>query len=272
MVVARPGEAPVWKKMGLLFTMYILQNISLGFTWCLLPILMRKQGFSLGAIGLTALIYSPWALKFLWASQVDRRYSLRWGRRKSWIMPLTLLSLAFLAVLALMDPSNHLVMVLAIVFCLNINIATTDIAVDGYATDILSPKERSWGNTTQMTGYLIGHTLGSGVFLIIYQWVGWAATLWIMAGLHMLLMVPVLAHREIHPVDEGSSPEQDEKFKPSARAFLRLTRVHWFLLFLFMVGLTDNGGNQLRLTMLADAGLDPSDLGQLLLWIGSPYP
>lgn len=270
MAVAYRVEVPAWRKMGLLFLMFILQNISLGFTWTLLPLLMREQGLSLGMIGLSALIYSPWALKFLWASQVDRHYSVRWGRRKSWIIPLSLLSLTFLPALALMDPQSHLPLVLLAVFLLNINIATTDIAVDGYATDILKPNERSWGNTTQTTGYIIGHMLGSGVFLIVYQWLGWTETLLVMAGLHVFLMAPVLAHREISPVDVTPVEQAAVEFKPSARAFLRLPRIHWFLLFLVLVGLIENGGTQLRLTMLADSGLNPQDLGQLLFWIGSP--
>ncbi|MGD9125663.1 MAG: MFS transporter [Desulfarculaceae bacterium] len=270
MAVARPLEAPVWKKMGLLFLMFVLQNISLGFTWTLLPIMMRKQGLSLGMIGLSALLYSPWALKFLWASKVDRHYSPRWGRRKSWITPLSLLTLVLLPVLACLDPHQQLPLVLGVVFLLNINIATTDIAVDGYATDMLRPRERSWGNTTQMTGYIIGHMLGSGLFLISYECLGWAHTLWIMTGLYLLLTVPVLAHGELAPMDSPAPGHAGTPFKPSARAFLRLTRIRWFLLFLLLAGSAENGGTQLRLTMLADLGLNPQVLGELLLWIGSP--
>ena len=40
--------------------------------------LLRKQGFSLGEIGLSSLLALPWALKFLWAPLVDR-----YGRRAS---------------------------------------------------------------------------------------------------------------------------------------------------------------------------------------------
>ena len=261
---------PVWQKMSLLFLMFIMQNVSLGFTWTLLPLLMRQQGLSLGMIGLSALLYSPWALKFLWASQVDRHCIPRLGRRKSWISPLSLATVAFLAVLALLDPHSQLPLVLGVVFLLNVNVATTDIAVDGYATDMLRPRERSWGNTTQITGYLVGYMLGSGVFLIVYDSLGWANTMWVMFGLHLLMVVPILVHREIHPVAGSAAAETGGDFKPSARAFLRLTRVRWFLLLLVLVGLIENGGDQLQLTLLADLDMDPKKLGEILLWIGSP--
>ena len=267
---AKPVEAPVWKKMGLLFVLFVLQNISLGFTWTLLPLLMREQGLSLGSIGLSALIYSPWAFKFLWASQVDRRFNSRFGKRKTWIIPLSGLSIILLFALGFIDPKQFLPLVLVVVFLLNLTIATTDIAVDGYATDMLKPSQRSMGNTVQIVSYIIGHMLGAGVFLIVYQWLGWFNTLCIMTGLHLLLFLPVVIHSEIPAITIEQASETAEDFKPSARAFLKLPRVRWFVLFLLLLGMSQHAGQQLHLTMLADLGLNPRDLGQFLLWVGSP--
>ena len=267
---ALPAQTPVWKKMGLLFVMFIMQNISLGFTWTLLPLLMREQGLSLGAIGLSAMIYSPWALKFMWASQVDRHYSHRLGKRKSWIVPLSAFNLVLLSIIALIDPQNYLPLVLITVFLLNVNIATTDIAVDGYATDILKPRERSLGNTVQIVGYILGHMLGSGVFLITYQYMGWFYTLLLMVGLHLLLFLPVVTHREIQATGNVELDQSTKASKPSARAFLKISRIRWFLVFLALLSISQNAGAQLHLTMLADLGFNPSDLGKYLLWVGSP--
>lgn len=262
--------SPARRKMGLLFIMFMLQNISLGFTWTLLPVLMREQGMSLGSIGFSALLYSPWALKFLWASYVDRYYSLRWGRRKSWIIPLYLVAICILPVLALLSPDSHLTAVLAVVFLLNMTIATVDIAVDGYATDILKSAERSWGNTIQMVGYMAGYMIGSGVFLMIYQWLGWGQTLLTMALLYAVLVVPVLAHREFPPADPPEENKIGREFTPSIRSFLRQPHILWFLLFLVLLCLAGKGGDQLRLALLSDLGLTPHDIGAFLLWIGSP--
>lgn len=267
----RAGKVPVWQKMGLLFVMYLMQNICLGFTWVLLPLLLRKQGLSLGCIGFSALIYSPWAFKFLWASRIDRHYHSRWGRRKSWIAPLSGLTVLLIPVLGVMNPQTQLPLILVVVFILNLIIATTDIAVDGYATDILHPKEMSMGNTAQSVGYTTGHMLGSGVFLILYQTTGWTLTLFIMAGLYLVLLLPVLIHKEIPAASgEFESNEKTWNCQPSARAFLRLPRIRWFLLFLLLLVISKNGGDQLRLTMLTDQGLNAGSLGKLLLWAGFP--
>lgn len=126
---------PTIHKLGLLFLMYITQKIFLCFTWTLLPILLRQQGIGLGAIGFAALVYSPWALKFVYASLVDRFYSSKLGRRKSWIVPLLTAALFILPLLSLISPLHDLKILLLAVFVLNVVFATVDIAVDGDATD-----------------------------------------------------------------------------------------------------------------------------------------
>ena len=156
------SKQPVIHKMWLLFLMYISQKIFLCFNWTLLPIILRRQGVSLGSIGFTTLIYSPWALKFIYAFAIDRFYSNRIGRRKSWIVPLLIISVFILPFLAFLSPEKDFVLLLATVFLLNFIFATIDIAVDGYATDILQVHERPWGNAVQISGYVFGYLMGAG--------------------------------------------------------------------------------------------------------------
>jgi MFS family permease len=262
-------------KMGLLFLMFILQKIFLCFTWTLLPILLRNQGASLGAIGFTALIYTPWAMKFFYASLVDRFYNRRIGRRKTWIVPLLFLSLVMLFFLSMLSPKENLKLLLAAIFLLNAISATMDIAADGYATDILTPAERPWGNTIQSIGYMVAYMLGAGVLLVVYQHRGWHSTLLIIAGLQLILMIPVVLHKEIPPVSSKAAgkralPQESIQPKPSAWAFIRQPKTLWFTLFLILMAILDQGGAQLRLPMLVDMGYDPAMLGRLILWYGTP--
>jgi MFS family permease len=73
-------------RLALLGCLYFSQGLPFGFFTQALPVLMRKLGVSLGAIGLSSLLALPWALKFLWAPAVDRFWIARFGRRKSWIV------------------------------------------------------------------------------------------------------------------------------------------------------------------------------------------
>lgn len=266
----------VWStlhKMGLLFLMYLSQKIFLCFSWVLLPIILRKQGISLGAIGFTALVHSPWALKFLYAFMVDRFYSTRMGRRKSWVVPLLMVSLFMLPCIAQLSPQEDLRLLLSAVFVLNFIFATVDIAVDGYATDILKPDERPWGNTVQIGGYVIGYMIGSGVFLIIYQQQGWRNTLMIIAALQLLIMVPIVIHKEMPPVFREESGHNGLKgwgLKLNAWEFINQPQNLFFLLFAGLIALFDRGGSQLRLPMVTDMGIEPVVLGKLNIWFSSP--
>src|SRR5687767_2389040 len=86
---------PAPATLGLLGALYFSQGLPFGFFTQSLPVVLRQQGFSLGAIGLSSLLALPWALKFLWAPAIDRI-----GTRRSWILPLQLGSVVVLLVLA----------------------------------------------------------------------------------------------------------------------------------------------------------------------------
>ena len=99
---------PTFRKMTLLIVMYMMQNIHIGFSWTLLPLLMREQGAGLSEIGFSVLVYSPWALKFLYTSMADRWYIPRLGRQKTGFAPLMILTCLTLPVLGLFDPCTRL--------------------------------------------------------------------------------------------------------------------------------------------------------------------
>lgn len=258
--------------MGLLLLMYISQKVFLTFTWSLLPLLMRQQQFSLQNIGFSALVYSPWALKFLYAFLVDRYYVPRFGKRKSWILPLMAVSLLMLPLLSTVSPQDHLKPLLGAIFALNLIFATIDIAVDGYATDILAPRERALGNTIQTVGYVIGYMLGAGVFLMIFQHRGWGDTLRIMAALQLLMVIPIALHRELPAVlpDTGQPSTAAPESPAPARALFQRPEIPGFLLLAGLLVLVDQGGAQLRLPMISDRNVSPLLLGRINLWFSSP--
>ncbi len=163
--------------------------------------------------------------------------------------------------------------ILAVVTLLNFVFATIDIAVDGYATDILTPEERPWGNTIQTTGYVLGYMLGSGVFLIVYQHLGWQATVLLMTVVQVVLLVPILLHRElpaIYPAGIEDVGQFAAAGKPKVWPLLRQPNTAWFFVFAGFLMVLDQGGLQLRLPMLVDIGLNPAGFGQLNIWFGSP--
>lgn len=79
-------------KFVILTCLYFDQGIPFGFFMQTLPVLMRQQGYSLVAIGLTILLESPWVFKFIFAPFVDRFGGGRFGRRRTWLLPLQAVS------------------------------------------------------------------------------------------------------------------------------------------------------------------------------------
>jgi MFS family permease len=139
-------------RLGLLASLYVSQGLPFGFFTQALPVLLRKHGLSLAEIGLSSLLAVPWALKFVWAPLVDRYSVRRFGRRRSWIVPMQVMTIAVLLLTALHPPTTSFRWVLAAVLVVNLLSATQDIATDGLAVDMLEPHERGLANGIQVAG------------------------------------------------------------------------------------------------------------------------
>lgn len=130
-----------------------------------------------------ALCSWPFSLKLLWAPIVDACFSKRFGRRKSWLVPIQLIA-GMLMVggsdfvekeLGLESlPSDgsgvaemHVQGVTAFFFVLYFLMATQDIAVDGWALTMLSKKNRGKGPVCNSIGQNIGYFLSYVGFLAL---------------------------------------------------------------------------------------------------------
>ncbi|HEY5450019.1 MAG TPA: MFS transporter [Polyangia bacterium] len=249
-------------KLGLLGALYFSQGLPFGFFSQALPVLLRKQGVSLGQIGLSYLLVLPWALKFLWAPLIDRRFLPAFGRRKSWIVPLQLASVVVLAGLA-SSLANSMTVLMVAILLLNLLAATQDIATDGLAIDMLAPSERGIANGLQVAGYRVGMIVGGGVLLILHDRLGAARTFLAMAALTAVATMPIAASRERRhvlppaPNVSGSTPH-----------FLRRPGA-WRLLSLVIVYKAgDAFATGMLRPFLADAGLTLTDIGWLLGTVG----
>ena len=96
-------KAP-YRLMAVLLTLYFAQGLPAGFITQALPAILREYEVSLQMIGLSGFLLIPWALKFLWAPVVDKYFVTKWGRSRSWILPLQLISAGIVAVVGLFNP------------------------------------------------------------------------------------------------------------------------------------------------------------------------
>mmetsp|Transcript_15271 Transcript_15271/g.35189 ORF Transcript_15271/g.35189 Transcript_15271/m.35189 type:complete len:684 (-) Transcript_15271:726-2777(-) len=159
---------------------------------------------SYNANAIFALCSWPFSLKLLWAPIVDAVYFKRFGRRKSWLVPVqTLAGLIMVGgsdfverqlglgnvvptteggvdaatAMATAVSSMNVSGVTAFFFVLYFLMATQDIAVDGWALTMLSKKNRGRGPVCNSIGQNIGYFLSFVGFLALND-VESANTLW----------------------------------------------------------------------------------------------
>jgi predicted MFS family arabinose efflux permease len=222
-----------------------------------LPVLLRKIGLSLPDIGLTSLLFLPWALKFLWAPWMDRRGPGRLGRRRRFIVPLQILSAALLFSLALPVTGPGVKGLLAAVLLVNLLAATQDVATDGLAVSLLGASERGHGNGVQVAAYRVGMILGGGLMLIVLDAAGWRVTLVCLGAMMLVATLPVALFRE--PPSEP--PPRDS---PSLSFWLNRPGVRPWLVLLFLYKAGENLATGMLRTFLVDRGLGLTEIGWML--------
>jgi PAT family beta-lactamase induction signal transducer AmpG len=183
-------------RFTLLGTLYFAQGLPFGFFVQALPVLLRDAGYSLGAIGLSSLLTLPWALKFVWAPIVDRKWWPRVGRRRSWILAMQLAGTVVLTLIAITPGSEAIAVLMTSMVVLNLIAATQDIATDGMAVEMLPEAERGFANGLQVAGYRVGMVVGGGVLLGVVTELGIHGLFGVMAALTAVATIPVLFARE----------------------------------------------------------------------------
>ncbi|KAF8938671.1 acetyl-coenzyme A transporter 1-domain-containing protein [Dissophora ornata] len=157
-------------NFALLVVLYLLQGVPIGLAFGSIPFLLKSK-MSYSQIGIFSLAHYPYSMKFLWSPIVDTVYSKDLGRRKSWIVPIQLLTGFMFLWLGVnidhwMSQDQIAVGTLtAVFFVLIFFSATQDIAVDGWALTLLSKDNVSYASTAQTIGLNSGYFLSFTVFL-----------------------------------------------------------------------------------------------------------
>ncbi|MBU8894220.1 MFS transporter [Corallococcus sp. H22C18031201] len=254
-------------RLRLLCALYFVQGLPFGFQVNALPTYLRARGASLAAIGFLGLLASPWMAKALWAPLVDRYYSERIGRRKSWILPMQALLAGACVCASLAMNVGSLPLLLGCIFLMNLFAATQDIAVDGFAVDTLEPEELGLGNAAQVVGYKLGMMTGGGLLVWASAHIGWSGLFLAMAGLCLAVFAWVAAFRE-PPPKNTSVPTGTQRTWSEVRGeivhALRMPGTGWLLLFVLTYKLGETMSDVIYKSFLIDSGYVPAQIGLLV--------
>jgi PAT family acetyl-CoA transporter-like MFS transporter 1 len=147
-------------NMTILIFLYFLQGLPLGLTGAI-PLLMSSKKVSYSAQGTFSFAFWPFSIKLLWAPIVDSLYFKRFGRRKSWVVPVQILLGLYLILFAAPvknylsmnsgggvggdgsdqdqeDSNTYVYKLTGIFFFFTFMAATQDIAVDGWGLNMFA--------------------------------------------------------------------------------------------------------------------------------------
>ncbi|KAI9364908.1 acetyl-coenzyme A transporter 1-domain-containing protein [Zopfochytrium polystomum] len=268
-------------NFSLLVVLYLLQGIPLGLTFGSVPYLLKAKA-TFSDLALFSLSSYPYSLKLLWSPIVDTLYLPSVGRRKSWIVPIQLITGIFLIVLgsstqSILASDPLPVSFLALSFtALVLLCATQDIAVDGWALTLLAEENKAYASTAQTVGLNTGYFLSFTVFLALNseefctKYLGASGTLLELGGYMqfwgaMFLLCNVwlvLFQREKNDAPETSDVSEVYKqiiqvcSMPHMRKFI-------FLLFVCKIGFAAN--EAVTALKLLDKGFQKEDLALAVL-------
>lgn len=214
------------KNFFILVFLYLLQGVPVGLAFGSIPFLLKSK-LSYGQVGVFSLASYPYSLKLLWSPIVDAVFWPKFGRRKSWIVPIQCVSSMFLIYLGssvetlLENAEENLWLTTTLFFILVFLCATQDIAVDGWALTLLSPEALSYASTAQTVGLNTGYFTSFTVFLAFNSpefankyfrsqpldvglvTLNQYLTIWGWIYLVMTILVGIFKHEDQHRTDEG---------------------------------------------------------------------
>jgi PAT family acetyl-CoA transporter-like MFS transporter 1 len=155
----------------LIISLYLLQGLNLGLSSSM-PFFLIDRGATWKDRGTFNFAIYPFSFKLLWAPLIDVLYSDRFGRRKSWLIPVQvtaagiLLSSSFY--IESLIAANRIILLTIIFFTVILLTATQDICVDGLAISLFIATNLQWASTSQTIGQALGSFLGSS-FLMTFE-------------------------------------------------------------------------------------------------------
>jgi MFS transporter, PAT family, solute carrier family 33 (acetyl-CoA transportor), member 1 len=162
----------VW-GISLLLLLYTLQGIPMGLASAV-PVLLQGQGLGFSAKATFSFATWPYSLKLLWSPIVDSVFSERFGRRKSWVVPVQLLTGAVMVFLSMHIDDQFRpgavpdVMGLTVTFfALYALVATQDIAVDGWALTMLRHENVGYASVCNSVGQSAGWIIAYALLLAL---------------------------------------------------------------------------------------------------------
>ncbi len=247
-------------RVGSVALLSFSSGLPLGLVWIAIPTWLKIAGFDTKTVALVTLAQVPWSFKILWAPLMDRYVPPLLGRKRGWIAIFQVVLTVLVAILATQAAQPQIVVVAGLAILLAFASASQDIAIDGYAVEVLVPSEHGPAVGARTGFYRVAMYVAGAVAISTSGLVGWP---WTLAGLAVvtLLCLPVTIF-----APEPAVPPQAPKSLGAAVweplvGFLSRPRALELLAFMLLYNLSDNLASSLIRPFLVDHGYPATAVG-----------
>ena len=149
-----------------------------GFPWVIigsaLSLWLKDYELSRSTIGWAGLIFSVYAINFIWAPIIDRVkipfLTQKIGHRKSWIISLQAIILVCLFIWTTLNPVTNLELIILLGLLIAISSASQDITIDALRIEQIGENEKASmaaGASIAVVGWWTGYKIGGMLTLFV---------------------------------------------------------------------------------------------------------
>jgi PAT family beta-lactamase induction signal transducer AmpG len=255
------------RRIGAVTLQSFASGLPLGLVWIALPAFLAYRGVDIRTVGLFSLAQAPWTFKFLWAPLMDR-FSPRFaGRRRSWMLVAQLFLALSIAALAWQARAPEVAVVGALAIAVAFCSASQDIAIDGYAVEVLEKRELGTAVGARVALYRAAVLVSGAVAITVGERAGWSVVFFGLALLYVPLAAVVLWSPEPPVAARTPATLREAVFEPLLGIF-RKARALEILAFLLLYKFGENLATSLTRPFLIQKCFTPEDVGLATATIG----
>ena len=174
-------------RLLIVFVMGFASGLPLALSSATLFFWLAEAGIALTAIGLFALVGTPYNLKFFWAPFIDRIplpvLTSLLGRRRSWMLVIQIGLMLSIAYLGMSRPETTPALTAVCALAVAFFSASQDIVIDAYRIEILDTDEQGAGAAMTQAGYRLGAIVAGAGALFLADQMDWSIVYIFMAAL-----------------------------------------------------------------------------------------
>ncbi len=268
-------------RLASFFLLYVSEGVPLGFTATVIATHMRRAGLDPAVIGaFVGSLYLPWAFKWAFGPIVDTITSVKFGRRRTWIVGAQIGMMLTLLVALPVDFASSIGLFTTLILVHNVCAALQDVAIDALAVQVLPEDERGTANGFMFGGQAVGQAIGGGGILLIAAMMPFEATYLVAISIMGIILILVSWRlRETTPLDipwavaaHVSSAwlrvgrEITEFARAAGRAFIGTRAAAVGVVFAALPLGAYALSLSLQSNLAVELGLDDTEIGTLGLW------